>query len=80
MDGDMVYLKSWNTDKLFRKLRSWLAQDSTDFFLIWELADILHSSYRIARIVLSEPKDPKCEQNELKCEQLLLTNIYHEEF
>lgn len=80
MDGDMVYLKAWNTDNLFRKQRSWRAQDSTDFLLIWELANILLSSYRTARIVLTEPKEPKCEQNELKCEQLLLINIYHEKF
>ena len=80
MDGDTVYLKAWNTDKLFRKQRSWLAEDRTDFLLIWELANILLSSYRTARIVSTGPKEPKCEPNKLKCEQLLLINIYHEEF
>jgi len=56
MDDDTVYLKAWNTDKLFRKQRSRLAQNSTDFLRIWELANILFSQYRTARIVLTEPK------------------------
>lgn len=80
MDGNTVYLKSQNTDKLFRKQRSWLAQDSTDFLLIWDLANFLFSSYRTSSIVLTEPKEPKCEQNKQKCEQLILINVCREEF
>lgn len=63
MSGDMVYLTAWNTGRLLGKQRSWLAQDSTALLLIWELANILLSSYRTARMGLTEPKEPKFEQN-----------------
>lgn len=78
VDGDKVYVKPWNTDKLFRSQRSWLTQDSTDIPLIWELANILLSLYKTARIVLAELKAPKCEQNNLECEQMFLISIYPE--